>query len=120
LTGSRISFSGTQTATFSANVTYGDNFLESFQVTATDASANTATQTVNLTAAGPAMPTAPTVTITASSMSGTGGSRNAMANPTGVPPFSYNWTFVSGDGGTVTNPTSQTATINQTVILCDS
>src|SRR5439155_8528912 len=79
LTGSRISYSGTQTATFSANVTYGDSFFETFQVAATDTASNTATATVNVTAAGPAMPPAPTVTITPASMSGGGGPRNATA-----------------------------------------
>jgi hypothetical protein len=119
LTGSRISYSGTQTATFSANVTYGDSFFETFQVTASDAASNTATATVNVTAAGPAMPPAPTVTITPASMSGGGGPWNATANPTGLPPFTYNWIFVSGDGGSVTNPTSQTATINQAAPTCE-
>ena len=64
--------------------------------------------------------TARTVTITPASMSGGGGPWNATANPTGLPPYSYNWIFVMGDGGSVTNPTSQTATINQSAPTCES
>ena len=124
LTGSRISFSGTQTATFSTSVAYGDAFTESFRVTATDAALNIATSDVNVTAVGPG---APLITVTTTPPSGqsyktatlTPYSFNATANVAGVPGFSYSWVAVYGRGS-VTNPQSQTATLTLAGYLCDT
>lgn len=127
LTGSRIAFSGTQTATFSTSVGYGDNFTESFRVTATDSGGGTATSDVNVTAIGPGTPPAPTITTTpATPLSNfvTGGAtvnRSITANVTGLPPFTYSWSIVSTAGGSwaITSPQSQTTTLSGSVLACD-
>jgi len=56
LTGSRISVSGSQTATFSTSVAYNDTFTESFRVTVQDNAGNTATSDLNVNAYGPTTP----------------------------------------------------------------
>src|SRR5207247_2688437 len=129
LTGSRISFSGTQTATFSASVNYLDNFTETFQVSATDVAGRTATSSLNVTAVGPSTPPPPpSVSITPASpwnttVSGSVTvSRSATANVTsGASPFTYSWSVLpsSDPSAHVTNPQSQTATVSLHSIQCD-
>jgi len=126
LTGSRISFTGTQTATFSTSVAYNDNFTESFRVTATDAAGRTATSDLNVSAVGPPLPPL-SVTISpappwrwdvAGSVTVT---RSPTANVTGLPPFTYSWAVVAVDTATagITNPQSQTPTLWVHIVECD-
>src|SRR5262249_4537863 len=101
VTGSRINFSGTQTATFSTNLAYADNFTETFRVTVTDAATNTATADLNVTAIGPGRPSA-AVALSPSPLSfaraGTPGiaSGTSTATASGVPPFTYSWSRLTG------------------------
>jgi len=127
LTGSRITFSGTQTAAFSTSVAYNDNFTESFRVTATDAAGRTATSDLNVTAVGPGSPPPPTITTAPASpiVTNTYGavtmSINVRANVTGLPPFTYSWSLLPGSdpSASITNALSQTATLTMRVQSCD-
>ncbi len=101
LTGSRVSVSGSQTATFSTSVAYNDSFTESFRVTVTDAATNTATADLNVTAVGPGKPSAAAsispspLSIGRTSTTGTAtGTASVIAS--GVPPFTYSWSRLTG------------------------
>jgi hypothetical protein len=127
-TGGRISVSGKQTGTFSATVSTGENFTETFRLTATDAD-GTALPYVDLsvTAAGPAGPPPPSVTTTPTSPMFTNWfgygtrTRTVTANVSnGAPPFTYAWIVLPDSQGqaSISNAQSQTATLSLTVPPC--
>jgi hypothetical protein len=101
LTGSRISFSPTNTATptFSASLGWSENLSETFRVTVTDDALQTATRDVTVTFTTPAAPSvsiSPTaLTITNGSPGTATGSATASGSG-GVPPYSYAWSRVTG------------------------
>jgi len=123
LTGSRINFSGTQTATFSTSVAYSDSVTESFRVTVTDAATNTATADLNVTAVGPGKPSAAAsispspLRIGRTSTTGTAtGTASVIAS--GVPPFTYSWSRLTGSR--ISFSGTQTATFSVYVTWDDS
>lgn len=86
--GSRISVSGSQLATFSATVNVADDFTENFQVRLTDGANATTTAGVSVSARGPAFPPL-TLTVSPTSF-GTSATLTATISG-GVAPFTYTW-----------------------------
>ena len=121
LTGSRINVPAPQTATFTVSLGWSENLTESFQVTVTDNAGNQATAPLNVTFTTP--PPAPTLTISPSSInqqrSGAGSiSATATVSVTnGVAPFSYQWSYVSGDSYALTNAQSATVTFSASLSI---
>ncbi|MDL1862573.1 hypothetical protein FBR04_16325 [Betaproteobacteria bacterium PRO7] len=99
VTGSRIVVSGTQTATFSANVGWGESFTEAFRATVTDATGAQNIRDINVTfttpgaltvSASPANPSASRAGAGSVSVS------SALSASGGTPPYSYSWARLSG------------------------
>jgi hypothetical protein len=99
--GSRSSASSTTVAnpSISASLNWGENFTETWRVTATDAAGNTAAANVNVSFSTPVQPAVslnPTaLTISATAPGTASGSVSASASG-GVPPYSYSWVRTSG------------------------
>jgi YD repeat-containing protein len=125
ISGSGISLNSTTAATptFAANPTYGQTLTQSFQVTVTDAAGNTATAptALTVTATGPAMPPAPTVSISPTSLPISNTSSGGLASGTaaatgasGLSPYTYNWSSISGSGISLNSTTAATPTFSAT------
>ncbi len=116
VTGSRILVSGGQSGSFSAGVTWSENFAERFQVTLTDSAGNTASQQIDVTAVGPTPP-ALTISLPASVAAYVGsGTATASATVTinsgGTGGLTYAWSQLSGGAISVTG--AQTASFSGT------
>ena len=117
VSGTRISVSGTQVATFSANVGWGENFSETFRVTSRDANSYTATRDVVVTFTTPSTLACSVSPSPLSASRGGSGpiSASATANVSGgTAPYSVSWTRLTGSIIGVT-PSGVSATFSATL-----
>lgn len=102
LTGSRVSVSGASSATpsFSVNLGWGENLSESYRVTMTDAAGNAVTRDLPITATTPAqlqVETSPAGILQANRNNPGTVSTPVKANVSGgTPPYTYQWTRLTG------------------------
>ncbi|HQR76212.1 MAG TPA: FG-GAP-like repeat-containing protein [Burkholderiaceae bacterium] len=115
ISGSRISVSGGQTATFTATLGWSENFTETFRVTVTDALGRTSAPTVNVTCTSPP----PLSASVPSSVSGSRiGAGTVTTNSVTVTPsggtggYTYAWTPASLNGISPSSTTAQTVTFS--------
>lgn len=120
LTGSRISVSGGQNATFSASLGWSENFTESFRMTATDSLGTVGTKDVAVTFTTPA---AMSVWADTSDVNTPSWIQSSCAHPSGgTGGYTYSWSKLSGPStiNITSGATSQCASIagSSTTALC--
>ena len=121
--GTRVSVSGTNPATFSVNVVSGDNATETFVVTMTDSTGNSATASLNVTFVLPHL--AVSISPPSVSLTGVYGSPNANFSTSftgtvsgGSAPITYAWT--STGSATLANQTTATLGLTESINMCIS
>ena len=113
--GARITESGGQTATFTANVGWGENFTEIYGVVVTDAVGNTATVNLNITMTTPSqlvnLIDPPALVVNAGDAGIASGGVNVHPSG-GAGAYSYTWTRLTGSRISVSGGAIGTFTVS--------
>jgi hypothetical protein len=118
LSGSRISVSGSTSATFSATLGWGESLSETFRVTATDAVGQVKTLDVPVAFSTPAQPVvsiSPSpLAVSRSNPGVASGVLNASASG-GLAPFTFAWSRTSGTRSSVSSATAANPSMSATL-----